>query len=70
MDACVDRLHAQTASAVTLLEKYLEWQVGDRVLDVGCGCGEVTKVIAQQPTVSSVLGIDLSSQLADQIYEQ
>ncbi|KAI8510148.1 hypothetical protein Bbelb_125760 [Branchiostoma belcheri] len=63
MDACLEQLHAQTASAVALLQQYTEWEEGDRVLDVGCGCGEVTKYISQQPTVSSVLGIDLSPQL-------
>ncbi|XP_019645251.1 PREDICTED: phosphoethanolamine N-methyltransferase 1-like [Branchiostoma belcheri] len=63
MDACLEQLHAQTASAVALLQQYTEWEEGDRVLDVGCGCGEVTKYIGQQPTVASVLGIDLSPQL-------
>ncbi|KAI8493785.1 hypothetical protein Bbelb_281320 [Branchiostoma belcheri] len=32
-----------------------------RVLDVGCGTGEITKLMSQQPGVKSVVGIDLSS---------
>jgi SAM-dependent methyltransferase len=34
---------------------------GDRVLDVGCGCGLTTRTAARAATAGSVLGVDLSA---------
>jgi SAM-dependent methyltransferase len=34
---------------------------GDRVLDVGCGCGVTTRAAARAATAGSVLGVDLSA---------
>lgn len=36
---------------------------GDRVLDIGCGNGEVTRDAARAATGGSALGVDLSSQM-------
>ena len=38
---------------------------GDRVLDVGCGCGETTIAAAQAASAGSALGLDLSAPMLD-----
>ena len=38
---------------------------GDRVLDVGCGCGETSVEIAARVAPGRVLGVDVSTQLLD-----
>lgn len=38
-------------------------QIGSRVLDVGCGAGELSLAIGRQHSASQVLGIDLSPDL-------
>jgi ubiquinone/menaquinone biosynthesis C-methylase UbiE len=46
-----------------LLESYLaglEFPPGARVLEVGCGTGAVTRVLAQWPGVAEVVGVDPS----------
>ncbi|XP_078696832.1 juvenile hormone acid O-methyltransferase-like [Branchiostoma floridae x Branchiostoma belcheri] len=51
----------QQKVAMDLINRYITWREGDVVLDVGCGTGEITKLMSQQPGVKSVVGIDLSS---------
>lgn len=43
----------------------LPTQVGDRVLDVGCGAGGLSLELAQRCSDGHVLGVDLSPQLLD-----
>ncbi len=38
----------------------------DRVLDIGCGCGQTTRVAAALATEGSVLGVDLSAAMLAQ----
>jgi SAM-dependent methyltransferase len=38
---------------------------GDRVLDVGCGCGETTIAAAQAASAGSALGLDLSAPMLE-----
>ncbi|XP_070582098.1 malonyl-[acyl-carrier protein] O-methyltransferase 2-like [Ptychodera flava] len=38
-----------------------DWKEGDNVLDIGCGTGELTKMIAERHNVNSVTGIDISA---------
>lgn len=37
----------------------------DRVLDVGCGCGETTRVAARMASEGTVLGVDLSGPMLE-----
>ena len=41
------------------------FRAGDRVLDVGCGCGETTLEIAAQVEPGQVIGLDASAMLLD-----
>ncbi|CAH1225005.1 Hypp41 [Branchiostoma lanceolatum] len=50
----------QHSFGVEVLQRYLQWEEGDTVLDAGCGTGEICKYISQQPGVASVVGFDLS----------
>jgi SAM-dependent methyltransferase len=38
---------------------------GDRVLDIGCGCGQTTRLAARQTPSGLALGIDLSTAMLD-----
>ncbi|XP_070581800.1 malonyl-[acyl-carrier protein] O-methyltransferase 2-like isoform X1 [Ptychodera flava] len=38
-----------------------DWENEDIVLDIGCGTGELTKMIAERDSVKSVIGIDISA---------
>ncbi|XP_070532670.1 malonyl-[acyl-carrier protein] O-methyltransferase-like [Ptychodera flava] len=38
-----------------------DWEDGDIVLDIGCGTGELTKIIAERDNVKCVTGIDISA---------
>ncbi|XP_070532684.1 juvenile hormone acid O-methyltransferase-like [Ptychodera flava] len=42
-----------------------EWKKGDVVLDIGCGTGELTKMIAENDDVNQVIGIDISAKAID-----
>ncbi|MFF0341479.1 class I SAM-dependent methyltransferase [Kribbella sp. NPDC004875] len=40
-------------------------QAGDRVLDVGCGCGQTTRDAASDAVRGSVLGVDVSERMLE-----
>jgi ubiquinone/menaquinone biosynthesis C-methylase UbiE len=42
-----------------------EVQVGDRVLDIGCGTGQTTREAARLARAGSALGVDLSSRMVE-----
>jgi SAM-dependent methyltransferase len=43
---------------------------GDRVLDIGCGCGQTTRLAARQTTSGLALGIDLSAVMLERARAQ
>jgi SAM-dependent methyltransferase len=38
----------------------------DKILDIGCGCGETSRIAAQQATEGEVLGVDISAPMLAQ----
>eukprot|EP00058_Branchiostoma_floridae_P009199 XP_002594687.1 hypothetical protein BRAFLDRAFT_130920 [Branchiostoma floridae] len=50
----------QYSIGIRALQKYMEWEGDDTVLDAGCGTGEICMFISQQPGVASVVGFDVS----------
>lgn len=48
----------------------VELQPGDAVLDVGCGDGRITALIAERVPQGSVLGIDLSEDMVRHAHQQ
>lgn len=42
----------------------------DRVLDVGCGCGATTRMVAEQASAGTVLGVDLSEPMLARARQQ
>jgi SAM-dependent methyltransferase len=46
---------------LTMILGQAEIESGDRVLDVGCGCGATTRAAAARATPGAVTGIDLSA---------
>ncbi|HWC69068.1 MAG TPA: methyltransferase domain-containing protein [Acidimicrobiales bacterium] len=55
-DRAVAEHHRQLLAAAAIAE-------ADRVLDIGCGTGQVTRDAARAATGGSALGVDLSSQM-------
>ncbi|XP_006824517.1 juvenile hormone acid O-methyltransferase-like [Saccoglossus kowalevskii] len=55
----------QPTSGYTLALSDGHWKDGDVVLDVGCGTGDETKLIAEMDNVSSVIGVDISPQMIE-----
>jgi SAM-dependent methyltransferase len=47
------------------LHRAAQIQPGDRVVDVGCGCGESTREAARLTVSGSALGLDLSAQMLE-----
>lgn len=43
----------------------IEWKGNERVLDVGCGDGKITALLAQKLPEGSVVGIDISQSMID-----
>ena len=46
-----------------ILETYLawiDWPENARVLEVGCGTGAITRVLARRPGISAIVGVDPS----------
>jgi SAM-dependent methyltransferase len=56
-----DRYDAITQRITAHLMEAAAIGAGDRVLDVGCGCGLTTRTAARAASVGSALGIDLSA---------
>ncbi|XP_066271838.1 uncharacterized protein [Branchiostoma lanceolatum] len=51
----------QNSHGLEVLQRYMRWEGGDTVLDVGCGTGEMSQYMSRQPGVTSVVGFDLST---------
>ena len=60
-----ERLDRQIAPIGRAAMARAGFETGDRVLDVGCGCGETTLEIAGKVTPGRVLGLDVSAMLLD-----
>src|SRR3954469_18601983 len=60
-----DQLNASMARYSTLLRDSTLILRGDRILDIGCGCGESTRDAARLAHSGSVLGIDLSARMLE-----
>jgi trans-aconitate methyltransferase len=46
-----------------ILETYLgwiDWPKNARVLEVGCGTGAITRVLARRPGIATIVGVDPS----------
>jgi ubiquinone/menaquinone biosynthesis C-methylase UbiE len=58
-----ERLELKTGKDKVLEElKNVPLRRGDRVLDVGCGTGAVTRILAERAAPGEVVGVDLSSE--------
>jgi trans-aconitate 2-methyltransferase len=42
-----------------------DWKGGERVLDVGCGDGKITALIASKVEQGSIIGLDISNEMID-----
>ncbi|XP_077981961.1 juvenile hormone acid O-methyltransferase-like [Glandiceps talaboti] len=51
----------QNVGSKTLLLLEEHWKDGDTILDIGCGTGEFTYMVAARENVQSVVGIDVSA---------
>src|SRR5262245_24246664 len=60
-----DQLNASIARHTSLLRDSTLILRGDRVLDIGCGCGESTRNAARLAHPGSVLGVDLSARMLE-----
>jgi ubiquinone/menaquinone biosynthesis C-methylase UbiE len=60
-----DQLNASLARHTSLLRDSTLILRGDRVLDIGCGCGESTRDAARLAHPGSVLGVDLSARMLE-----
>jgi SAM-dependent methyltransferase len=58
-DVMLGRLTARLVAAA-------EISATDRVLDIGCGCGETARIAARQASEGTVLGVDLSGPMLRQ----
>jgi SAM-dependent methyltransferase len=58
-----DRMHEPFAAMII---REAAVSTGDRVLDVGCGCGATTRAAAALATAGEVIGIDLSAPMLAQ----
>lgn len=56
--------HLQWDLAVKFI-KTIPWTEEDNILDVGCGDGKITALIADVCGVSGIIGIDISSSMVD-----
>lgn len=54
----------QYNAAMELLQK-VSFKEGDQVLDIGCGDGKITALIANHLKMGSILGIDISQEMID-----
>ncbi len=48
-----------------LLASFADIPLGGRVIDLGCGCGIVSLLIAQRSKVKEIVGLELQPELAD-----
>lgn len=55
-DAMLSRLTSRLVGAAKVAPT-------DRVLDVGCGCGETTRIVARLASAGMALGVDLSAEM-------
>ncbi|XP_006813247.1 juvenile hormone acid O-methyltransferase-like [Saccoglossus kowalevskii] len=55
--------HNAALQTLSLLDGH--WRDGDVVLDVGCGTGDETKMIAEMDNVSSVIDVDVLTQMIE-----
>lgn len=61
-----ERYDAMLAGLTNRLLDALSIAPGERVLDVGCGCGRTTRLSAERSAPGDVLGVDLSTVMLDQ----
>lgn len=69
--ARVEQLDAQLAALGELVFDRLDPQPGERLLDIGCGCGQTALQLAERVGPSGrVLGVDVSAPMLDRAIER
>ncbi|WP_433473654.1 class I SAM-dependent methyltransferase [Spirillospora sp. CA-142024] len=65
-----DRHDRMLASLTPRLIDAAQISRADKVLDIGCGCGETSRIAARSTPEGEVLGVDISAPMLDQAREQ
>jgi SAM-dependent methyltransferase len=60
-----DRHDRMLASLTSRLVRAAGVSVDDKILDIGCGCGETSRIAARKASGGEVLGVDISGPILD-----